>query len=1073
MILVLLLLATSSVWAQRKSGSANVYVQHFNSSNCMADTWQADDSGMMCFDTTTQSMWIWTGTTWRRSPGQNAIIPDNIKATGQVDEYCLTYEATGDTWEWQACAGGGGGDVTGPGSSADNALVRFDGATGKIIQDYTSGAPTSNDTGSVTIPIDLTIGPSSGSGLTLTRNTTAESFVKFSNVTSGDLAQVRGIDGGGLRITDGSSATEWWKVVSGDVTIPNGDLTLQAELFFDKSTELTISAGVVTLDGTATVYGIRPEVLGVQDDLDTINGGTDGQLISLFPSGGVAEQVVLKHGTGNIWFPDGSDVEINNDYDTAQFIYKSGVNQWRFMGPGLGSSVKQSDIDSSIATHAAIANSHHEKTEAADTTLTLSGDDLQINLANANDWTGEQDFQSTTTYMKTLANNVDVILPFTIYSQTDDDPFPVVKSSFEFIRLGQNTGNLVEFEDGIGNEVAWITRAGSYISDIFQDQGGTNFRISSAPYFQGVSTGANGGYDLTLGSGDLAGLKLGQVGLYASSFSASGMDLGGAFLFRQEGNLEVGNDPGIEFAWMEQGNTARLLIPESGAGNATAFIRSGTFAGPYSVVTGNDTVLCDTWTAFDSNIDCDTGGTGADLFVQDDLEVEGTIFAHETINLEGATADGNQVIIQVGADPGADVTITLPTASGALVTGAHTTEINDLDAAVSGTLPLVNLTDDDATADLCLVSGGAGGDPNYKACPAGSETNTLSTVTTGIGDDQFVVGSGVNTAAYDTVSDCDAAGAALTYDVTTNDVACATDLATDTELAAQDECSEITGCVVSAITSAGVTYENLSANADIGFGAAQVPQGSLTAPLASPVLTGDPTGPTPAGEDSDTSLATTAYVQAEVQEQDACSEITGCVENAITSTGVTYESLSTNGDIGFGASQVPQGSLAAPLASPALTGDPTVPTASANDSDTSAASTAFVQQEINGAGGQGLTCASGSCDIAKRTACWTLFDPSGLADTDDIPSVWRAPAAVTITEIWCETDAGSPTINPQRDDGSAANMCTSNLTCTTGGATCTLAAAEDNLADGDRIDHVTVSASTADRINVCVEYTVD
>jgi hypothetical protein len=192
--------------------------------------------------------------------------------------------------------------------------------------------------------------------------------------------------------------------------------------------------------------------------------------------------------------------------------------------------------------------------------------------------------------------------------------------------------------------------------------------------FTDVGTGANTAYDLRIG--DIAppsfgGLQIGRFGLYSSSFSAGGMDLGGAALFRQEEALDVGNDPGIEFAFSEAGNTMRLLIPESGAGNAMAFIRSGTFAGPYSQVTGNDTVLCDTWTAFDSNIDCDTGTTGADLFVQDDLEVEGTIFAHETINFEGATADGNQVILQVGADPGSDITITLPTASGALVTGAH------------------------------------------------------------------------------------------------------------------------------------------------------------------------------------------------------------------------------------------------------------------------------------------------------------------------------------------------------------------------------------------------------------------
>lgn len=72
-----------------------------------------------------------------------------------------------------------------------------------------------------------------------------------------------------------------------------------------------------------------------------------------------------------------------------------------------------------------------------------------------------------------------------------------------------------------------------------------------------------------------------------------------------------------------------------------------------------------------------------------------------------------------------------------------------------------------------------------------------------------------------------------------------------------------------------------------------------------------------------------------------------------------------------------------------------VPTASANDSDTSAASTAFVQQEINGAGGTDLTCSSGSCDVdstvtrnadlaAYTTGTSTPTDGSTACNTGDM-----------------------------------------------------------------------------------------
>jgi len=48
-------------------------------------------------------------------------------------------------------------DVAGPSSSTDNALARFSGTTGKIIQDYTSNPPTVSDTGDVNIDGDLDV----------------------------------------------------------------------------------------------------------------------------------------------------------------------------------------------------------------------------------------------------------------------------------------------------------------------------------------------------------------------------------------------------------------------------------------------------------------------------------------------------------------------------------------------------------------------------------------------------------------------------------------------------------------------------------------------------------------------------------------------------------------------------------------------------------------------------------------------------------------------------------------------------------------------------------------------------
>jgi hypothetical protein len=86
------------------------------------------------------------------------------------------------------------------------------------------------------------------------------------------------------------------------------------------------------------------------------------------------------------------------------------------------------------------------------------------------------------------------------------------------------------------------------------------------------------------------------------------------------------------------------------------------------------------------------------------------------------------------------------------------------------------------------------------------------------------------------------------------------------------------------------------------------------APKASPILTGNPTGPTPAAGDSSASLATTSFVKQQ---------------------GYTTQTDITN-----------RLSPYAPLFSPEFTGDPKAPTPTAGDNDTSVATTAFVSNAV-------------------------------------------------------------------------------------------------------------------------------
>lgn len=96
------------------------------------------------------------------------------------------------------------------------------------------------------------------------------------------------------------------------------------------------------------------------------------------------------------------------------------------------------------------------------------------------------------------------------------------------------------------------------------------------------------------------------------------------------------------------------------------------------------------------------------------------------------------------------------------------------------------------------------------------------------------------------------------------------------------------------------------------------------APLVSPALTGTPTAPTAAGGTNTTQIATTAFVKA------AIDVVLGGVSAAFD----TLSEIAT--ELG----------LKAPLASPALTGNPTAPTQSQGNNSTRIATTAYVDTAV-------------------------------------------------------------------------------------------------------------------------------
>lgn len=77
--------------------------------------------------------------------------------------------------------------------------------------------------------------------------------------------------------------------------------------------ELTISSGAVT--ATAGCHTIDTQSDAASDDLDSINGGTDGDIITIRPEN-AARTVVVKHGTGNIKLCAGEDFSMDESNDS-------------------------------------------------------------------------------------------------------------------------------------------------------------------------------------------------------------------------------------------------------------------------------------------------------------------------------------------------------------------------------------------------------------------------------------------------------------------------------------------------------------------------------------------------------------------------------------------------------------------------------------------------------------------------------------------------------------------------------------------------------------------------------------
>jgi hypothetical protein len=99
--------------------------------------------------------------------------------------------------------------------------------------------------------------------------------------------------------------------------------TFTGVINFGAPETLTISTGVVTRTSTTSHFVIAAES-GTSDDLDTINGGSDGDVIVLSPDSG--DTITVRDNIGNLQLA--SNFSMDNPADKITLIYHNAISKW-------------------------------------------------------------------------------------------------------------------------------------------------------------------------------------------------------------------------------------------------------------------------------------------------------------------------------------------------------------------------------------------------------------------------------------------------------------------------------------------------------------------------------------------------------------------------------------------------------------------------------------------------------------------------------------------------------------------------------------------------------------------------
>jgi len=194
-----------------------------------------------------------------------------------------------------------------------------------------------------------------------------------------------------------------------------------------------------------------------------------------------------------------------------------------------------------------------------------------------------------------------------------------------------NSDPEVDDDSGPDSNILWSSQK---VTDDFVDLASVQTITGLKEFKAGGGTGAITDYDIEIGDADATPTygvcRIGDSIFGRTSFISAGLDLDGAILIRNVGGAETGQ---IEYCFVDSTNNIRFALPNPGVGNATYNPRSMLHAGPAPF--DDDAVTVGYWQTNNSifnNLACNTAVSGADVGVQNDLEVEGDIFTNSIIS---------------------------------------------------------------------------------------------------------------------------------------------------------------------------------------------------------------------------------------------------------------------------------------------------------------------------------------------------------------------------------------------------------------------------------------------------------